>query len=420
MIDQLTMLQAELERTLPEHLELLRQMVRINSFTANPEGVFKMGRLAAGAFAPLGFTAEFVHAANPLFGDHLILTHSAEIPDAPTIGLTAHLDTVYQAAEEEQNDFYWREVGDRIYGPGTFDIKGGIVMIRLILAALQACQPELFNRVNWMVLLNSAEEEFVSDFGELLQTRLRGPRTLANLVFEGAGVDTVRQSYSVVVARKGMARYRIEVDGRGSHAGTGHERGASAIVQLADVITRIASYTDYGRELTFNVGTINGGTVLNRVPHFASSFVEMRAFDSAVFAEGLQKMVALNDLSTVQSVSGDFGARVHIDVLGQWEPWSRNDKTDALFAHWQAVAPQLGLTVEPEARGGLSDGNWSWKQIPTIDGLGPAGGNAHCSERSEDGSKDQEYVLPASFVPQALLNVGGIMRLLAEDEASHE
>jgi glutamate carboxypeptidase len=72
------------------------------------------------------------------------------------------------------------------------------------------------------------------------------------------------------------------------------------------------------------------------------------------------------------------------------------------------------MRVSQEQRGGLSDGNLLWERFPTLDGLGPAGNNAHCSERSPDGSKDQEYVLVGSFVPKALLNALAIMRLVEE------
>ena len=68
--------------------------------------------------------------------------------------------------------------------------------------------------------------------------------------------------------------------------------------------------------------------------------------------------------------------------------------------------------MHPEERGGLSDGNYFWHRVPSIDGMGAAGGNAHCSERSADGSKDQEFALTASFVPKALLNVAGVMKLV--------
>lgn len=414
-IELQTQLKPVLDRHLAEHLDLLRQMVDINSFTANPQGIFRMGRLTAGAFGTLGFQAEFIQAANPLYGEHLILTrpgHGRYGRTPPTIALTAHLDTVYPEAEELENDFHWREAGARIYGPGTFDIKGGIVMIRLMLTALRAARPDLYDSVNWVILLNAAEEALVPDFGQISRQRLAAPDTLANLVFEGGRADLRRNAYRVVVARKGMARYRLEVNGRAAHAGTAHAQGASAILQLADVIQQVADYTDYGNQITFNVGTIMGGTVLNRVPHNASAFVEMRAFSPDVFYDGLRKMEALAAYSTVYSPEDGYGCQVDVELLGEWQPWARNAATDELLAVWRKAGATLGMSVTAEERGGLSDGNWTWQQVPTIDGLGPAGGNAHCSERSADGSKDQEYVLASTFVPQGLLNLTALLHLI--------
>lgn len=404
-----------LEDRLPEFLDLLQQMVSINSFTANPQGVNKLGALTADAFARLGFASEFIQAADFVFGKHLIMTRPARLSNgapAPAVGLISHLDTVYPEAEERDNDFHWRVAGKRIYGPGVYDIKGGTIMILMILTALQAIAPDFFDRITWIVLLNAAEESLVPDFGKICQGRLNGS-TLAALVFEGGDIaGTQSNEFRFVVARKGMARYRIAVEGKAAHAGTSHEQGASAILQMADVIQRVAGFTDYQQAITFNVGTVAGGTVINRVPHQASAFVEMRAFSPAVFDEGADKMAALNSYSTVQSANGGYPCRVQVDVLGRWEPWAQNEGSNELLALWRDTGQMLGLTIEPQERGGLSDGNWTWQQVPTIDGLGPAGGNAHCSQREEDGSKDQEYILPDSFVPKALLNLLAIVRLV--------
>ena len=84
-------------------------------------------------------------------------------------------------------------------------------------------------------------------------------------------------------------------------------------------------------------------------------------------------------------------------------PWPINDATNKLLHIWQEAGAELGIRVKPEDRGGLSDGNHFWFAIPSIDGLGIAGGNAHSSERSPDGSKDQEFCLPASLIPKTLL-----------------
>jgi glutamate carboxypeptidase len=377
--------------------------------------VNKLGDLTAEIFTYLGFSSEFVQAADFVFGKHLILTRqgqSATAKPAPVIGLISHLDTVYPEAEEIDNDFHWRVSGKRIYGPGVYDIKGGTIMILMMMAALQAVDPAFFDSISWVILLNAAEESLVPDFGRICQDRLNG-HTLAALVFEGGDINGARSDeYRFVVARKGMARYRVAVEGKAAHAGTSHEHGASAILQMADVIRRIANFTDYGQSITFNVGTIAGGTVINRVPHQASAFVEMRAFSPAVFAAGVDQMTALNDFSSVQSANGGYPCRVHVDVLGLWEPWAQNEKSNRLLRLWRETGRNLGLTVKPQERGGLSDGNWTWQQVPTIDGLGPDGGNAHCSERSADGSKDQEYVLPDSYVPKARLNLLAIHQLV--------
>ena len=413
MTDHKTELFSYLEDRLPFHLDLLQQMVSINSFTSNPDGVNAVGDLTAVTFAALGFTAERIQAENPLYGKHMVLTRRARGArnrnHPPTIGLTSHLDTVYSTADERENDFHWRVEGKRIYGPGTNDIKGGTVMIYMMLAALQAVAPDFYDSVTWIILLNAAEEALVPDFGRLCLERL--PKSaLANLVFEAG--STANNHYKLVAARKGMARYRVEVAGRAAHAGVSHDSGANAIVQISEVIRRIADLTNYENHLTFNVGTVMGGTVINRVPHKASSFVEMRAFTPQIFAEGMQDILALNEFSSVQSVNGRYPCSVQVKVLGEWIPWAQNPLSDRLIDLWRTVGREAGIEVEAEARGGLSDGNWTWQTIPTLDGLGPAGKNAHCSERSADGSKEQEYVIPASYVPKAMLNLEAIFRLV--------
>lgn len=403
-----------LEDQLPDYLDLLHQMVDINSFSTNAPGVDALAELTAEAFAALGFDEKQIQSADFLYGNHLVMRRTgrpaADGRPAPTLGLISHLDTVYPAAEEEANDFRWRVEGDRIYGPGTVDIKGGTVMIYMVLDALREFYPDIYNSVTWVVLLNAAEEVLAVDFGDLCRRELVG--ALAALVFEGG--DTDGQHFKIVNARKGMARYHINVEGKAAHAGTSHASGANAIVQLADVISHVADLTDYDNDLTFNVGTVMGGTVINRVPHQATASVEMRAFTTVVFEGGVTDMLALNEFCSIRSVREGYPCRVRVMLTHRWEPWPENPATERLLSVWQAAADDLGLEAVPEARGGLSDGNLIWRDLPTIDGLGPAGGNAHSSERSEDGAKEQEFVLLSSLVPKAMLNTHAILRLLAE------
>lgn len=405
MLDRKVLL-GSLERRLPAALDLLRQMVEINSWTENRAGVNRLGELTAGAFEIMGFKAERVPSVNPNFGDHLFLTRKG----SSNIGLAmvSHLDTVFPPEEEEENDFRWSVEGDRIYGPGTHDIKGGSVMIWLVMGTIADLLPDLFDRLNWQLCFNSSEETTSHDFGRLCISRF-GSSTRAALVFEAGGKR--RDVHKLVVARKGRVTWRVRVTGRGAHAGARHPQGANAIVELARVVQKISSFTDYSRDLTFNVGLIRGGGGLNRVPHWAVAEGELRAFDREVFKNAKAALLELQGRGETYSPADGFPCQVGVELLSETQPWLRNRGTDYLLSAWQQAGQELGVAVEGEERGGLSDGNLLWHALPTIDGLGPHGENDHCSERSPDGSKLPEYVEISSFVPKAALNILAIKHL---------
>ena len=407
-------LQNYLQSNLPATLEQLRRMVSINSFTSHAQGVNQLGRLTAKLFASLGFQANFIQSTTPNYGEHLFLVRPAKdnTPDRPphSIALVSHLDTVFPPEEEIQNDFRWRREGDRIYGPGTVDIKGGTIMMYMVLDALYAFYPDVFKKVEWHLALDASEEALSDDFGALC-LKIFPNDCLACLVFEGGTPN--QRSFPLVVARKGRATYRVSIEGRSAHAGNNHALGANAILQLAHTIQQIESLTDYEKKITFNVGTVNGGSVINRIPHYAEAGVEMRAFSPQIFEEGIERIMALNGKSQVISSDG-YLCKVTIKEIYRTGPWPRNPGTDRLYAIWHSAADTLGYVVKTEERGGLSDGNLICQTIPTLDGLGPAGDNAHCSERSTDGSKEQEFVLASTFVPKAMLNITAILKLIEE------
>ncbi len=401
-------LTAYCEEQLPETLEILRQMVAINSFTENAAGVNRLGELTASVFAPLGFSATFFQASRPSYGRHLALK-SPHRAGAPTLALIAHLDTVFPEDEERRNAFAWRPEGTRIYGPGTNDIKGGTALIHLTLSALRHADPAAFQNANWVILLNSSEETLSGHFGELCRAELPAD-TLACLLFEADGADD--GNFALVAARKGRATFRVEVEGRGAHAGSQHQRGANAIAQLALTLTRLHGLTDYAAGLTVNLGSCQGGTVANRVPHAARAELEMRAFSPEVYQRAKDAILAHNGDGEIRSQSG-HPCRVTITVDHETVPWPTNPATEKLLAHWQETGRSLGLQVARQERGGLSDGNVLWNYFPTLDGLGPRGDQSHCSEHSADGSKVQEWVDTTSFVPKAVLNATALIRLLA-------
>lgn len=396
---------------MPAALDLLRQMVELNSYTLNRAGVERVSALTAECFAPLGFSAERVPSVDPRYGDHLLLTRGRG--SRASLAMVSHLDTVFSPEEEERNRFQWQPEGARIYGPGTQDIKGGSVMMWLVLHALRNHAPALFEETSWQLFWNSSEEVLSHDFGELCCHRF-APGTRAALVFEAEG--RLGEDRLVVVARKGRATWRVKVEGRAAHAGGKHRHGANAIVQLGHTVEQIAALTDYGRDLTFNVGLISGGTGLNRVPHEAFAEGELRAFSPEAYASGKRALLRLDGPGAVRSSADGFPCQVRAEILSETRPWPRNPATDKLFAVWAQAGAELGLSVQPQERGGLSDGNFLWDVVPTIDGLGPWGDNDHCSERSADGSKEPEYVDVTSFVPKAVLNTVAIIKLLGGRE----
>ncbi len=215
----------------------------------------------------------------------------------------------------------------------------------------------------------------------------------------------------MVLARKGRGTWRVRVSGRGSHAGGKHAAGANAIVQLGQTVGRIAALTDYSRKLTVNVGTISGGTVLNRVPHEAVAEGEFRAFTPEVFNHAKSSLLALNGPGEVKSPADGYACEVSAQMLTESRPWPRNPGTDALFKFWQEAGQELNVPLDYEERGGLSDGNLIWDAVPTLDGLGAWGDNDHCSERSADGSKLPEYIVASGIVPKAMVNVSAILKL---------
>src|SRR5262249_46041977 len=160
----------------------------------------------------------------------------------------------------------------------------------------------------------------------------------------------------LVVARKGRGTWRITVHGRGAHAGGKHAHGANAVVQLGQTLQRVAALTDYFRDLTVNIGTVRGGTGLNRVPHEAIARSEFRAFAPEAYAYGKAALLALSGAGEVKSPADGYACEIKVEILDETRPWVRNPETDRLFGLWQKTGRELGTKVLPEERGGLSDG----------------------------------------------------------------
>ena len=364
----------------------LQRLVETGSFTHDRGGVVRLGGMVEELFSPLGFGTRRVRSVTEDCGDHLVLTHGG---GDDTLLMVAHLDTVYPTT------FPWRVEGSWIHGPGVCDIKGGIVTMWMILRALAEHAPARFEKVTWKLLFNATEEGGCADFPELARAEVT-PGTVACLIYEPG----IREgdATSIAVQRKGSGRFLVEAFGREAHSGHAHEQGANAIRELARVVERIESRTDYEREITFNVGVIEGGTTVNTVPAHAGCQVDTRAWNTEDFAWARKQVLAQAGEGSVQ------GCRVEVKERPGYPPWPANPESAQLGELIAACGRELGQTVLPQRRRGGSDGCHLWDLLPTVDGLGPIGRDPHCPGR--------EAVDRASFVPRALLSLAVLEKLV--------
>jgi len=242
--------------------DLLAELVERSSFTRDPAGVAAVVEVVEAALRRAGVPSERI--ASPSFGPHLAFRGPAA--GAPVF-LVGHTDTVFPA--ETFHGF--RREGDRAFGPGVFDMKGGIAVMLFGLAA--AGRAGILDRLPVAGMLVADEEVGSPESQPLLRERARG--AACALVFESG-----RPGDLVVTRRRGVGSLRAEAHGVASHAGNEPEKGRSAIWSLARFVDRAQTLSDPARGRSVNVGTFQGGTTKNTVPARASCEVDLR-FETA-------------------------------------------------------------------------------------------------------------------------------------------
>ena len=301
-------------------------------------------------------------------GDHLELRVGA---GAKPLLLLCHHDTVWPAGTIGRLPF--RVDGDRVTGPGGYDMKAGIVEAAFALEAAKAARP--------VIVLSTSDEEIGSTSSRaLIEERAREAEAV--LVLEPAA-----SGGALKTARKGIADFILEVDGRAAHAGVEPEKGVSAIEEIAHQVLALNALADPSLGTTINVGVLTGGTRPNVVPAHARAEIDVR-FSSAAEAERVVEAVrALRPVAE--------GARLRIDGGLDRPPMERGPGTVRLAALAQRLARDLGFQLEETSTGGGSDGNFTAAiGIPTLDGLGPDGGGAHA---------DSEHLLIPSWLQRTEL-----------------
>jgi glutamate carboxypeptidase len=276
-----------------------------------------------------------------------------------------HSDTVWPMGTLRQMPF--REAEGRLWGPGVLDMKSGIAFFVFAVQALREMDIPVARKV---VLQLNADEETGSE-GSRVLTEKNARQSEAVLVLEpGTGL-----AGKLKTARKGVGGFTVTVRGKAAHAGVDFPAGASAVLELARQIDRIASFTNLDRGITVNPGVISGGTRSNVIAAEARAEVDIRVL-RLKDAAGLEKKF--------RSLK-PFDKRCSIEITGGLNrpPMERSAGIVRLFRLAQKLGRDLGLKVEESLTGGGSDGNFTAALgVATLDGLGAVGEGAHAANES--------------------------------------
>jgi len=276
-----------------------------------------------------------------------------------------HSDTVWPMGTLRTMPF--RAANGRLWGPGVLDMKAGIAFF---LSAVQGLR-ELDIAVPSKVLLQVNPDEEVGSEASRQSTEENAKVSKAVLVLEpGTGI-----AGKLKTARKGVGDFTVTVKGRASHAGVDFESGASAVLELARQIDRIAGFTRWKKGITVNPGVISGGTRSNVVAAEATAEVDIRVL----------KLRDVPGLERKFCTLKPFDRRCTIEVSGGLNrpPMERSAGIVKLFRTAQAMGRELGVEVEESLTGGGSDGNFTAALgVPTLDGLGAVGEGAHALNES--------------------------------------
>jgi glutamate carboxypeptidase len=342
-----------------EMVGLLGQFVRCESPSGYKAAVDRFGVMVAREWRRRGAAVRILRQR--LRGNHLRIEwpHATGRSDGQIL-LLGHLDTVYPIGTLAKMPFRVR--GGRAWGPGTFDMKGGLVLALGAVDALRAVGVRPRKRV---VFLWTSDEEIGSESSRrVIENEAR--RSDAVLVLEPA----LGREGRLKTERKGVGGAEIIVTGRAAHAGIEPEKGVNAVHELALQIARLIKMNDRARGITVQATVVEGGTATNVVPERARAAVDIR-FARVADAGRIER--GLRGLRPILR-----GARVEVRVGGMRPPLERSAEVRELFAVARELMGEMGLSLGEAATGGGSDGNFTAALgVPTLDGLGAVGDGAH-------------------------------------------
>lgn len=358
-----------------DFVDFLRTLCNVESPSDHPETQADIHRILRPAFEDLGYEVEII--PGDVSGDHFLARLPRRGASGPNQLVMGHSDTVWPLGTLARMPV---EVdGDRMKGPGTLDMKGGLTSVVMALRTLRALGLE--PSVAPVIFVN-ADEEVGSPDSKKHVRRLAVEASRALVVEPPLGLDG-----RIKTARKGVGNFEITLTGRASHAGLDPRSGASAIVELAHLIEKLTALNDYDGGTTVNVGTVRGGTRPNVIAAEARAHVDVRVVTTRD-GEELERRIR-----AVEAENPDV--RIQIEGGIRVPPLERTPRNRTLWNVATEEAAAMGLELEEALAGGGSDGNTTSLYTATLDGLGCVGDGAHA---------DHEHILiDASLERCALL-----------------
>lgn len=350
-------LYANLRKRLPRMVDTLRQLTLIESPSLEKIHADRCANFLADEWQLRGARVQLVSQRRR--GDHLRAAWNPISSPAGQLLVLGHYDTVYPTGTLSKMPF--RIVGNKAYGPGTFDMKAGITQALFALEALQELKAGVSKRV---VFLWTSDEEIGSESSrKLIEDEAR--RSDAVFVLE----PCLGPRGMVKTSRKGVGEVKLMVHGLAAHAGLDPDRGRNAIHELAAQIARIEKWNDLRTGVTINADLIEGGTRTNVIPDRAKVNFDLRAWRQSDMRAIEKRFRTLKPIHK----------GVKLEVRGGFDrPPLERKHSAALFLRAKSLAKQIGFSLNEAAAGGASDGNFTGALgIPTLDGFGAVGEGAH-------------------------------------------
>ena len=375
---EMAALRAVVEAAEPAFLADLRRLVNTDCGSYTKAGVDTIGRWTAERLRALGGRVTS-HPNDQGLGETIVAEFAGTDPHGPVVLCIGHMDTVFDEGTAAERPF---EIQAGIAtGPGVTDMKSGLLAGLYAIGALR----------DSLGGLPLARLIFVANPDEEIGSPVSTPhiRRLAADVDACLVLECARANGDIVSSRKGTLDLVVTVHGRASHAGVEPEKGRSAILEAARMVTELHALNGRWPGVTVNVGVIGGGTRPNVVAERCAMEVDVRARtrDTLVEAEAAIRAI------TVPRVVPDVA--VEIEEAGRHWPMERLERSGRLVGHAVALAADLGFPLRDAATGGASDANTTAGMgVPTLDGLGPIGGLDH---------SPGEYLEVASIVPRTVL-----------------